>query len=101
MVTAADRAAATYAAWGTNPSARFAGTSPFRGGFVGSAAKGLPPQRELSAVRLTEDKPLLWGSALSRREGISSTIRSANGPPPSAEGGEGVCACVFLKKQKI
>ena len=40
VVTAADRAAATFAAWGTNPSARFAGTSPFRGGFTwGSAAE--------------------------------------------------------------
>ena len=29
------------------------------------------------------------GSALPRRGGISSTIRSANGPPPSAEGGKG------------
>ena len=32
-VTAADRAAATMRRGGTNPSARFAGTSPFRGGF--------------------------------------------------------------------
>ena len=29
------------------------------------------------------------GSALPRRGGISSTIRSANGSPPSAEGGKG------------
>ena len=33
-VTAADRAAATMRRGGTNPSARFAGTSPFRGGFA-------------------------------------------------------------------
>ena len=45
-VTAADRAAATYATWGTNPSARFAGTSPFRGGFARVSSKGLPPQKE-------------------------------------------------------
>ena len=57
VVTAADRAAVTFAGW-ANPSARFAGTSPFRGGFAGSAAKRLPPQRELSAVRLTEGNPL-------------------------------------------
>ena len=49
VVTAADRAAATYATWGTNPSARFAGTSPFRGGFARVPSKRLPPQRELSA----------------------------------------------------
>ena len=36
-----------------------AGTSPFRGGFAGSTVKRLLPQRELSAVRLTEDKALL------------------------------------------
>ena len=34
VVTAADRAAATLRRRGTNPSARFAGTSPFRGGFL-------------------------------------------------------------------
>ena len=34
VVTAADRAAATLRRGGTNPSARFAGTSPFRGGFL-------------------------------------------------------------------
>ena len=38
-----------------------AGTSPFRGGFAGSAAKRLPLQRELSAVRLTEGKLFCWG----------------------------------------
>ena len=31
----------------------------------------------------------MWGCMLSRRESISSTICSANGSPPSAEGGEG------------
>ena len=31
----------------------------------------------------------MLGSALPQREGISSTIRSANGLPPSAEGGKG------------
>ena len=62
MVTAADRAAATFAALGDEPlRPPVAGTSPFRGGFAGSAAKRLPPQRELSAVRLTEDKPFCWG----------------------------------------
>ena len=38
VVAAADRAAVTFAGW-ANPSARFAGTSPFRGGVAGSAAK--------------------------------------------------------------
>ena len=38
-----------------------AGTSPFRGGFAGSAAKRLPPQREQSAVRQTEGKLFCWG----------------------------------------
>ena len=69
VVTAADRAAATLRREGTNPSARFAGTSPFRGGFAGSAAKRLPPQRELSAVRLTEDKPLLLGGCITAAGG--------------------------------
>ena len=66
-----------------------AGTSPFRGGFAGSRAKRLPPQRELSAVRLTEDHSLFCGFLLPQGKGISSTIRSAKGSPPSAEGGEG------------
>ncbi len=70
VVTAADRAAATLRRGGVNSSARFAGTSPFRGGFAGSAAKRLPPQRELSAVRLTEDKPFCWGLLLPWRVGI-------------------------------
>ena len=38
-----------------------AGTSPFRGGFAGSAIQRLSPQRELSAIRLTEDKPGFGG----------------------------------------
>ena len=59
VVTAADRAAATYAALENEPlRPPVAGTSPFRGGFAGSTVKRLPPQRELSAARLTEDKPL-------------------------------------------
>ena len=72
VVTAADRAAATFVALGNEPlRPPRAGTSPFRGGFAGSAAKRLPPQRELSAARLTEDKLLPWGFlSLQRREGI-------------------------------
>ena len=43
VVTAADRAAVTYAVWGTNPSARLrAGTSPFRGGFAWRRAQRAP-----------------------------------------------------------
>ena len=38
MVTAADRAAATLRRGERNPSARFAGTSPFRGGFWGGGS---------------------------------------------------------------
>ena len=38
VVTAADRAAATLRRGGTNPSAREAGTSPFRGGFWGGGS---------------------------------------------------------------
>ena len=53
------------------------------------AAKRLLPQRELSAVRLTEDNSLFCGFLLPQGKGISSTIRSAKGSPPSAEGGEG------------
>ena len=50
-VTAADRAAATFVALGNEPlRPPRAGTFPFRGGFAGSAAKRLPPQRELSEV---------------------------------------------------
>ena len=50
-VTAADRAAVTFVALGNEPlRPPRAGTSPFRGGFAGSAAKRLPPQRELSEV---------------------------------------------------
>ena len=52
------------------------------------AAKRLLPQRELSAARLTEDKSLPCNFSLPQGNGVSSTIRSANGPPPSAEGGE-------------
>ena len=38
-----------------------AGTSPFRGGFAWRFAKRLPPQRELSVARLTEDKLFCLG----------------------------------------
>ena len=38
-----------------------AGTSPFRGGFAWRFAQRLPPQRELSAARLTEDKLFCLG----------------------------------------
>ena len=41
VVTAADRAAATYAAWGTNPSARISRAPPLSG----EALLGFPPQR--------------------------------------------------------
>ena len=51
------------------------GTSPFRGGFARVPSKRLPPQRELSAVRLTEDilhksgKTLVGrGGSVSRRD---------------------------------
>ena len=57
VVTAADRAAATFAALGDEPlRPPVAGTSPFRGGFAGSAVKRLTPQRELLAARMTKDK---------------------------------------------
>ena len=47
VVTAADRAAATVRSVGDEPlRPPMAGTSPFRGGFAGSAAKRLPPRRE-------------------------------------------------------
>ena len=50
-VTAADRAAVTFVALGHEPlHPPRAGISPFRGGFAGSAAQRLPPQRELSEV---------------------------------------------------
>ncbi len=88
VVTAADRAAATLRRGGANPSARFAGTSPFRGGFAGSAAKRLPPQRELSAVRLTEDKPFCWGLHCRGGWVYLPPSAAADGPPPSAEGGK-------------
>ena len=43
VVTAADRAAATFAALGKEPlRPPMAGTSPFRGGFAGRYAKRLP-----------------------------------------------------------
>ena len=46
VVTAADRAAATFAAWGNEPlRPHIAGTSPFRGGFAGSTVQRLPTQR--------------------------------------------------------
>ena len=62
MVTAADKAAATFVAQGDEPlRPPAAGASPFRGGFAGSTAKRLPPQKELSAVRLTEDRLFCWG----------------------------------------
>ena len=81
-VTAADRAAATFVALGNEPlRPPVAGTSPFRGGFAGSAAKGLPPQRELSAARLTEDKPLPCSFLLPQEKGVSSTIRRRGWSP--------------------
>ena len=66
-----------------------AGTSPFRGGFTGSATKRLPPQRELSAVRLTEDKPLCWGARYCNGRVYLPPSAAVDGPPPSAEGGKG------------
>ena len=66
---------ATCWRWGNEPlRPPMAGTSPFRGGFAGNGAQRLPPQRELLAVRLTEDKPLRRERALLQRRGISSTI---------------------------
>ena len=51
VVTAADRAAATFAACGDEPlRPHIAGTSPCRGGFARVPFKRLPPQRELSEV---------------------------------------------------
>ena len=59
-VTAADRAAATSQRWGTDNSARLGLAPHFSGEALREVPpKRLPPQRELSAVRLTEDKPLL------------------------------------------
>ena len=66
-----------------------AGTSPFRGGFAGSTAKRLPPQRELSAARLTEDKPFCWETHDRGGKVYLPPSAAADGPPPSAEGGEG------------
>ena len=63
VVTAADRAAATFAAFGERPPPPACGGHlPFQGRLCGKCAKRLPPQRELSAVRLTEDKPFCWGA---------------------------------------
>ncbi len=62
--------------WGNEPlRPPMAGTSPFRGGFAGGGAQRLPPQRELSAVRLTEDKPFCWETHSCGGKSISSTIR--------------------------
>ena len=90
VVTAADRAAATCGRLGNEPlRPPTADTSPFRRGFAGSAAQRLPPQRELSAVRLTEDKRHCWG-AYCRSGGVYlPPSAAADGLPPSAEGGEG------------
>ena len=60
VVTAADRAAATLQRWGTNPSARLWRAPPLSGEALRKGARRLPPQRKLSAVRLTEDKPFCW-----------------------------------------
>ena len=68
------------------------GHLPFQGRLCGKCAKRLPPQRELSAVRLTEDKPSLWGRMLSRRESISSTIRCREWSPSFCGRRQGVAA---------
>ena len=65
-----------------------AGTSPFRGGFAGSAAKRLPPQRALSAVRLTEDKPLCLKTHCRNGRAYLPPSAAVDDPPPSVEGDE-------------
>ena len=70
-VTAADRAAATIAARGRrNPSARFVGTSPFRGGFAWRhAPKGYLRRRRIPPYSLA-----------------FILVVSPSSPPPSADG---------------
>ena len=88
-VTAADRAAAPVRVGDEPLRPPTAGTSPFRGGFAGSAPKGSLRRGSCHAQqRMTEDTPLCWGARSRSGKSISSTIRSANGSPPSAEGGE-------------
>ena len=43
------------------PPPAYGGHLPFQGRLCRKCAKRLPPQRELSAVRLTEDKPICGG----------------------------------------
>ncbi len=55
VVTAADRAAATFAALGDEPlRPPRAGTSPFRGGFVRETAKRLSPKSVLPHTPFTK-----------------------------------------------
>ena len=79
-----------------------AGTSPFRGGFAGSAAKRLPPQRELSCA-LAHDggysfglvgvSPIGWvkvtaadrAAATCKRWGTNPSARRWRAPPLSGE----------------
>ena len=65
-----------------------AGTSPFRGGFAECVAERLPPQRELSAVRLTEGRLSFW-RVCCRGGSVYLPPFAPRMVPLSAEGGEG------------
>ena len=75
VVTAADRAAATFAAWGNEPlRPHIAGTSPFRGGFAGSTVQRLPPQRGFRVCG--SGISYLWA----RPKGFAITLRKPTPP---------------------
>ena len=58
------------------------------------AAKRLPPQRELSAARLTEDKLLYWGVCYCGGRVYLPPSAAADGPPLlRKEAREGVLEC--------
>ena len=60
----------------------------------------LAPSAEGAVSRSADwGEAFLLGNVVPWREGISSTIRSADGPPPSAEGGKGVYAARRLKSE--
>ena len=92
VVTAADRAAATLRRGGRTPPPAVGGHLPFQGRLGRKRAKRLPPQRELSAARPTEDMLLCWGARSHGRRVISSTIRCRGWSPSFCGRRQGVTA---------